>query len=384
MPAVILFIGGIAAALLLAHWAVYATIVYFLPNNWPWLRWLFIVASLGFVIASIIGIRFNNWLTNVLYYLSSVWLGLFNFLFLSTILIWLLFAVGKLLNFSLPWPALLLILIGLSLVFCLYAIINANYLRVKTYEVGIPNLPASWQGRTAVWVSDTHLGPVRQAGFAQMVVDKIKVLRPDIVFVGGDLFDGTAGDLAGLAAPFSQLQPPLGVYFITGNHEEFHSAGEYLTAVKALGMRVLANESVEVDGLTIVGVNFHDGANPDRLKKIVAMIGINFSNGPVYERFKDAFSNITDKSRPSILLNHYPGNLAVASDAGINLQLSGHSHHGQIWPHNHFSSWIFHGYDYGRRQYQEMAVIVSGGAGTWGPPLRLAADPDILLIKFSN
>ncbi len=374
----------VLAILVAAHWVIYLTLSAWLGFKNIWLAIGFLTAPLVFVLASIAGSRFNNWLTNIVYYVSAVWLGLVNFLLVASILLWLFWLVAKIFNFTLPTVALMIVFVSLSCLLVVYGIINTYQLKIKTYEVSLPNLPAVWQGRTAVWLSDLHLGQIHKEAFSRRLTERVNALKPDIIFVGGDLFDGVAGDLSHLAAPFKDLKAPLGVYFITGNHEEFNNPNIYLSVVKDLGMRVLADESVEIDGVRLVGVNFHEGSNPGRLKQAIALLGFNIHNDKNQARFQTAFSQISDKSQPSILLNHYPGNLEIANEFGINLQLSGHSHAGQIWPANYITNLVYHGFDSGRHQYKDMTVITSNGAGTWGPPLRVGADPDILLIKFKN
>jgi len=377
----ILLVGGLTAVLVLAHWAVYVTLAYFLHFKNIWLQIIFLLAPLGFIITSLVGNKFNNYLSRFVYYISSAWLGLFNFLLIASILIWLFWLATKIFDFKVSFEPLLVILLCLSVIIFIYSLINANYLRVREYEVSLPNLPDVWLSRSAVWVSDLHLGQIRRSGFSRLVVEKINNLKPDLVFVGGDLFDGSAGDLASLAEPFKELKAPLGTYFITGNHEEFNQADNYLEVVKNLGMKTLTNGSVEIDDLLIIGVNFREGSSYDRFKETLSLIGANVHNNPNSERFKMAFSDL-DRDRPMILLNHYPGNLDLAYEAGVNLQLSGHSHQGQIWPYNYITSLLYRGYDVGLKKYKDMTVITSAGAGTWGPPLRLVADPDIVRIKF--
>ena len=212
-------------------------------------------------------------------------------------------------------------------------------------------------------MSDTHLGPVRNNGFAQHIATMIQNLGPDIVFVGGDLFDGQPVDLDRIIEPFSRIFAPYGIYFITGNHEEFSDSTPYLQAVRRAGMRVLNDEIVEINGLQIIGVDYRDTRREERLKEILQKIKIN-------------------RHKPSILLKHSPLNLQVAKDQGISLQLSGHTHHGQIFLLRFITSQVYHGYDYGLKWFGDLLVYTSSGAGTWGPPIRVDTKPEIVFITF--
>ena len=156
-------------------------------------------------------------------------------------------------------------------------------------------------------MSDLHLGNVNGAGFARRMVAMVAALEPHIVFIPGDLFDGTHANLDKLAEPFKDLAPPFGVFFSTGNHEEFTVKEHYLEAAARAGIRVLNNEKVSVDGLHIVGVPNGDSHNPIRLR--ATLEGLSLS-----------------PDEPSILLNHVPSRLPIVERAGVSLQLSGHTH----------------------------------------------------------
>ena len=255
------------------------------------------------------------------------------------------------------------ILIGMALVASLYGFINSGEIRITRMGLHLPHLPDPWKGKTAVWVSDTHLGHVRNHGFAQQIATMIQDLRPDILFIGGDLYDGTAIDLDRAIEPFSRISAPYGTYFITGNHEEFTDNTLYLQAVRRAGMRVLYNEMVDLDGLQIIGVDYRDTRSEVQFKMVLEKMGI-------------------DLSKPSILLKHAPFDLPVARDHGISLQISGHTHRGQVFLFRFITSRVYEGYDYGLKRLGDLLVYTSSGAGTWGPPMRLDTIPEIVVITF--
>ena len=119
-------------------------------------------------------------------------------------------------------------------------------------------------------MSDTHLGQVRNYGFAQQIADEVTNLHPDIVFIGGDLYDGVAVDLNKTIEPFSKISAPFGTYFITGNHEEFFDNTPYLQAVRRAGIHVLYNEKVDLDGLQVIGVDYRDSRREEDFRTILA------------------------------------------------------------------------------------------------------------------
>jgi predicted MPP superfamily phosphohydrolase len=192
----------------------------------------------------------------------------------------------------------------------------------------------------------------------------IQDLKPDLVFIGGDLYDGgEAMDLNHMIEPLSRLSLPYGTYFITGNHEEFYDNTPYLQAIRRAGIRVLYNEKVEIDGLQIIGVGYRDSRNQEQFRAILQKMEI-------------------DRQKPSLLLKHVPFDLEIARDQGISAQLSGHTHQGQVFLFRFITSKIYRGYDYGLKRFGDLLVYTSSGANTWGPPMRLDTKPEIVVIKF--
>jgi predicted MPP superfamily phosphohydrolase len=192
-----------------------------------------------------------------------------------------------------------------------------------------------------------------------------KILReePDAIFIAGDLYDGTAIDAARAAEPLNKLTAPHGVYFVAGNHEQFGDDSKYLHAIAAAGVRVLSNEKVDVDGLQIIGVPYR--------------------NAKQDEHFASVLHNIRlDRDRASILLTHAPDHPEIAETAGISLQLSGHTHLGQFIPWSWMARRIYRQFVYGLSRIGKMQVFTSSGAGTWGPPLRLGSNPEIVMLEF--
>lgn len=352
------------------HWFFYRTLIRFLgvtrPKNLWALRGIMGLGSISFVISSLLSFRYSQLLIRYLYTASVSWLGIFYLLVLASILAWIFYGSAKLLRFPLNRKILMLSLIGIVLIASLYGFINSGVVRIKTITLPLPDLPTAWKDKTAVWVSDTHLGHVRNNRFAQRIAEKIRNLRPDILFIGGDLFDGgKAMDLNHMIEPFSRISPPDGVYFITGNHEEFYDHTPFLEAVRRAGIRILYNEKVEIDGLQIIGVFYRDSGNHEQFREILQRVNI-------------------DRRKPSLLLKHAPFDLEIARDEGISAQLSGHTHHGQVFLFRVITSWIYKGYDYGMKRLDRLLVYTSSGVGTWGPPMRIDTKPEIVVIKFTE
>jgi predicted MPP superfamily phosphohydrolase len=363
----VLFISIVQAILFLGHWFLYRTLVRFFgvtsPAKLLTLKVVLGLLSVSLVLTSFIAFRYSNVLVRCLYTTAASWLGILYLFILASAVCWIFYGLAKLLHFPLDRKILIEILIGFALVASLYAFINAGMIRMTRISIQLPHLPEQWKGKTAVWVSDTHLGQVRGYGFAQHLATKIESLHPDIVFMGGDLYDGVAVDLDRVIEPFSRIPAPYGSFFITGNHEEFYDNTPYLQAVRRAGIHVLYNEKVELAGLQIIGVDYRDSRRKEQFRAILQKIGI-------------------DPQKPSILLKHAPLNLQVAREQRISLQLSGHTHQGQVFLFRLITSKVYQGYDYGLKWFGDLLVHTSSGAGTWGPPMRIDTKPEIVVITF--
>lgn len=363
----ILFIGIIQSILFLGHWFFYRTLVRFLGPVSPAMLLTLKVAlgllSVSLVLTSFLSSYYSNLWVRMVYTAAASWLGILYIFILAATLSWILYGLSHLFHLPLDRKLLIGILMGIALMASLYGVINSGVIRTTRITLLLPDLPSHWKGKTAVWVSDTHLGHVRNYGFAQQIATMVQNLNPDILFIGGDLYDGLAVDLDHVIEPFSKISAPYDTYFITGNHEEFSDNTKYLQAVRRAGIRVLYNEKVDLDGLQIIGVDYRDSRNKEKFKMILKKMGI-------------------DRRKPSILLTHAPLHLEVAKEEGISLQLSGHTHHGQVFLFRWISSLVYDGYDYGLKRFGNLFVYTSSGAGTWGPPMRLDTKPEILVIKF--
>lgn len=317
------------------------------------------ILAAGFIIANSLGFKYYNWFTRVYYTFSATWLGFFVYLFFASMVYGVI--VGTT-GFLLPQIGMTLM--GLALMVSVYGVLHARKIYTQEVEVSLPNLPPRWKGRRAVWVSDLHLGQLHGPKFAKRVVEMINALPHDIVFIGGDLYDGTgAPDIEELAQPLGNCKAPLGLYYVTGNHEEYGDSERFLKAIRAAGIRTLIDEMVAIDGLQVIGVDYRNASQTEAFEKILAGLSI-------------------DTTKPSILLKHEPKDLTVAQCAGVSLQISGHTHRGQQWPFEYIARLVYKGYVYGLKNFKNMQVYVSSGTGTWGPPLRVGTNCEIVVFTF--
>ena len=360
------FVIIVQCILFLAHWLLYRTWTFPAQEHASgpiWLRVGLGFLSITFISASLLAFNFTNIAVRIYYRIAAVWAGLLSFLFVAAVCAWAVFAVSSAVGTHLDFHRLVELLFGIALLAGVSGVINASLTRVTRATVRLTTLPAAWRGRKAALISDLHLGHVRNGNFLRRMIAKILREEPHAVFIAGDLYDGTAIDAVKAAAPLSKLTAPHGVYFVAGNHEQFRDDSKYLNAVQAAGVRVLHNEKVEVDGLQIAGVPYHLAWQPKIFASVLHALHL-------------------DPARASILLTHAPDNPEVAEAAGVSLQLSGHTHLGQFIPWSWIAKRIYRQFVYGLSQIGKMQVFTSSGAGTWGPPLRLGSNPEIVLLQF--
>ncbi|WP_020135667.1 metallophosphoesterase [Streptomyces sp. 351MFTsu5.1] len=236
---------------------------------------------------------------------------------------------------------------------------------VKRVTVPLAKLPRAAQGYRIAVVSDIHLSPVLGRGFAQKVVDTINSTQPDLIAVVGDLVDGSVKDLGPAAAPLAGLRARHGSYFVTGNHEYFSGAEQWVEEVRRLGLRPLENARTELPWFDLAGVN--------------DIAGESEGQGPDFAR---ALGD-RDTARACVLLAHQPVQIHDAVDHGVDLQLSGHTHGGQLWPGNLVAE-AANPTVAGLERYGDTQLYVSRGAGAWGPPTRVGAPSDITVIELAS
>jgi predicted MPP superfamily phosphohydrolase len=235
--------------------------------------------------------------------------------------------------------------------------------RIVRRRIALAKLPRSMDGFRIAVVSDIHLGPLLGRGHTSRIVDMINRLDADLVTVVGDLVDGSVAELGAAAEPLAQLRSRRGSYFVTGNHEYFSGYREWITEVGSFGLTVLRNRRLEIDGLDLAGVNDATGGS--------------YGDGPDY----DAALGGRDPARPVVLLAHQPIQVNEAEKRGVDLQLSGHTHGGQIFPFGYLvrlQQPVLAGY----ARFGNTQLYVTRGAGFWGPPVRVGAPPDISLVEL--
>jgi hypothetical protein len=242
---------------------------------------------------------------------------------------------------------------------------------LRRVEIPLERWPAELDGFRIVQLSDIHIGPILDRSFARTLVERTNALEPDLVAITGDLVDGAVKQLREEVAPFGDLRGRLGVYFVTGNHDHYSGVHSWCDTIAELGIRVLRNERVALDdrgsAFDLVGVDDHRGSH--------------LADGGGEDL--DAAFDGRDARRPAILLAHDPSTFKRASQLPVDLQISGHTHGGQMWPFGYLVR-IAVPFVAGRFRRGASELYVSSGTGFWGPPMRLFAPAELTEITLRS
>ncbi len=317
---------------------------------------IILIAALSYPISSSLERFFSNLPSRILYFISAAWFGISIYIMISLAL-YVIFILS--INLLIKIPTLIIgeLLIIIAVLVSIYAIINATRLEVKEINVHLNGLKDNVR---AVQLSDVHIGPIRNVGFINRIVDKTNELKPDIIFITGDLFDGTSKLHKGISNALNNFKAP--ILFVTGNHDTYQDLNEISKILAETRVKTLTKELFHFKDLQIIGIDY--SLEKRYIEKVLKNIEY-------------------DRNKPLILINHLPREFEAAQKAGIQLQLSGHTHNGQFFPINYIVKMIFP-YIKGLYEYHGAKLYVSQGTGTWGPPMRLGSRCEITLIKLKK
>lgn len=247
--------------------------------------------------------------------------------------------------------------------------INTLYPRVNKIDIHIAKQASGMQQLNAVMLSDIHLGTIIGNGHFSRIVDQVQSLQPDIILLAGDILDEDLEPVLrqNIGETLRRLHAPLGVYGVMGNHEYIGGAEPAYEYLKSHGLTMLRDSVVKINN------GFYIAGREDRDKSRFA----GRTRKPL-----EQLAQQTDTSFPVILIDHQPYYLEEAAELGFDLQLSGHTHHGQLWPLNLVTSAIFT-LSRGYKKIGSMHAVVSNGVGTWGPPVRIGNRPEIIQLNIT-
>lgn len=366
------------------HWLLIDRLIE--QPQWPdfWATWLRRAVILGGVAIpfGLLGQRFTHpknirvWLT----WPASLWMGLAFMLLMGVLitdLVSLTIPVAKAFNepmsteLGLPNYARsrALLVVGVAGAATLWGLRRAFFPKIQRVDVSIAGWPSALDGFRIVQLTDIHIGPILGSRFLKRIVAQANAEDPDIIALTGDLVDGRVEHVGDQIGALADLRATHGRFFVTGNHDYYSDADPWCARIEALGMEPLRNEHrvIQHEGaaFTLAGVDDHRG---DSIR------------GRSGEDIPAALDGRVE-SRPVVLLAHDPATFRAASRQGVDLQISGHTHGGQIWPFRYVVratvKWVAGLYKEGRSQ-----IYVSRGTGFWGPPIRVAAPSEISVLTI--
>lgn len=311
-----------------------------------------LIAAISYPLATLIErVKSNNY-TRVFYTVASSWMGI-SFYLLFMLIIYLVISFF----YPVPRETAGVIIVILTTVISAYAIYNSYSLEINQIEITVKGLKKDLK---VVHLSDIHIGSIRNSGYMERIVQQTNQLDPDVIFITGDMVDGSAKLHKHTFKAINNFKAP--AFFVTGNHETYEGLDEVFRVLGSTDLRILQEEMVEFEGIQVIGVGY--SFEKDHLKNSLSKLPI-------------------EKEKPAVLLYHLPQGLKEASEAGVNLQLSGHTHNGQMMPFNFLVKLMFP-YMTGRYEYKDTQLYVSQGTGTWGPPMRLGSNCEIIVINLKS
>jgi len=350
-----MFLTAFLLLYLFVHYYVFSRLyqLFHLKKKWTFYLIILLLAS-SFILASI----FDHWLDGpffrIFYILSAIWVAT---VFIAFWVLLIQQITSKFWKHDSKTAGY--VVIGFVAVIILYGGINTFIFKVNEITVPIENLE---QEIKIVQLSDIHLGTILQQHYLRTVVDKVNELNPDVILFTGDLFDGSRKLTDEDLKPLNDLKAP--VYFVTGNPDVYYGLDLMTEQLNKTKVKILRNQVENFSGVQIIGVD-----NPPEGQELGEVDG-------------SPLSKISwDANKPTILMYHMPSNLEEASARGIDLQLSGHTHYGQIFPFT-LLSMLFFPHNAGLYEMGNTTLYVSQGIGTWGPPIRIGTRSELVVIHL--
>ncbi len=347
------------------------------PKVRPWFIAFMILASVSYMAGRTLEKSMYNPLTVSLHWLGAFWFAVMLYATLQVLLI----DIARLINLAIPFIQKLSgsdyvrfkFIVGASVAAVTFVVvmgghINAWYPKTVTLNLEVPKEAKGLKNIRIAAVSDVHLGTIIGPRKTASLVNKLNNLNPDIILLAGDVLDEDVGPVItqNLGDSLKKLKAPMGIYACTGNHEYIGGGEPSIRYLEEHGISVLRDTSVLIqDAFYVVGrEDLHANFRAEKKRKGVdeLMLGI-------------------DTNRPVIVLDHQPYHLDSITGKGVDLQISGHTHHGQLWPFGYITNKIYE-VSRGYKKKQDTHFWVSTGFGTWGPPVRTGNRPEVILINL--
>ena len=343
--------------------------------NQPMRRWyiaIFWTIAAMFIVGSVLERTATSVFAEWIYRIGAFWMAYMLYLFMAVVLIDLVRMLNYFFHFLPPFSQLMRFRLGV-IVFALATLvvvgghINALWINVREIPLTIHKKVTGAQEVKILMASDIHLGALIGERREKHLLDIIKKQKPDLVLLCGDLVDGEIAPVLrkNLGGHIQEIKTPLGVYAISGNHEYIGGINKTLPYLKSINIQLLMDQTITLpNGIQLVGRKDRSaGRGSNGLKPLSELLaGV-------------------DSLKPVIVMNHQPYNLEEATGVNVDLHLSGHTHHGQLWPFNYITKRMFE-LSWGLMKKGTTNFYVSSGYGTWGPPVRTGNRPEVVIFNL--
>ncbi len=316
-----------------------------------------------FIITTFYSYKHYSPINSILNKIGAVWLSIVFYLLMASFIVFILIMSNYYLNSNIPTAIISFITISLSLLLIIYGVWNSYHIVIKTYNTNSDDLSKYWSNKKIVIVSDIHIGNITNEKRLKKVIDLINDQKPDITFFLGDLIEGTSFPYEKWLASFENLNPPLGNYYVEGNHEKYSQEYELFRSKFPKNLIDLTDKKITINNTEIIGISY----KKFEFKKETAL------------RYSALNPN---KKMPNIILIHDPRNTKILAKTGASLVLSGHTHGGQFFPITLFVNLIYKKYTYGLHKKDTTTHITSSGAGSSMIPLRIGTTPEIIVLTI--
>ncbi len=335
-----------------------------------------LIFAASFIAGRFLERRMINPFSTVLIWVGAFWLAFMVYFLIQLFLIDLITLLDHWLHFTPafvhtdPWKTrkiLGIAVITISSIFVISGHINTWFPKIKNLDISIRKKAGSLKSLNIVAFSDVHLGTLIEKRHLATIIKKVNALKPDIILIPGDIIDEDINPVihSNVGKTLRTFKAKYGVYAVTGNHEYIGGVAKAKEYLKSHGIKLLNDTAVLIDN------SFYVAGREDLMK----------NQSKNKRKGLDEIIHDIQKDLPLILMDHQPFHLEQAEKNGVDLQLSGHTHHGQLWPFNYITNLVYEK-SYGYLQKGNTHYYVSCGVGGWGPPIRTVSRPEIVNIKI--
>ncbi len=302
---------------------------------------------------------FNSWVNEI----SSIWLGIMTYVLIASLIIFIIIIANNYFVLQMPIKIITSVLMLIIIYLIVNGIMTANNPRIVNLEINSIDLKKNWSDKKMAIISDVHLGSIKNKNFLKKIIGKIEKENVDVVFILGDLIDGSSFPYKDWLSEFSVLKPQFGILYVEGNHEKYSKEYDYFKSQIPSEIINITNKKNIINNTQIIGIDYKDDESPDDINNELKNLEYN-------------------KNQPSIILKHEPKNIKELSKNEVSLVLSGHTHGGQFFPFTIAVKKRYKEYAKGLNYTNNTASFTTIGVGSAIANIRIGANPEIIILKI--